>query len=325
MEAFCDNRLYYARGRQICSVELAPLHHGLVVRAVERGHPCYPGGLGLFATCDIAEGEVLGDYAGVFSLMGLFDTTPYTFEVNGCYGVDAFRHGNAMRFANDPRGLKCRTGPAVANMVADEVCIAAGNMSLWTVRFTTTGYVRAGSELLVDYGERYDMQLEAQPWRNEKKREREEEEEEEEESNLPPVGEDLTEDDPEARSLTVRAARRKYFELKQRAMAVSEANVAESVRLLRCIDSARYWDMPSFGDVRAQLHLALLVGLCRKRSMHDLGEEEEAELQRGLVTYDPGKKIRCNGPCGRKLPRSAFGPMLIKWRVLLFPPCNECK
>ncbi len=157
-----DNRLYYQRGDRLEAAELPPLHPALEVRRVPQGHPAYPGhGLYVADGQRIDKDERLGYYAGIYRLEAIADTTPCCFGLaDSPYCVDAQYRGNALRYANDPRGIM-----RFANVRSEEAWVSCGARHLLTVFFYTVCAVEANTELTIHYGAHYDMAMRPQPWR----------------------------------------------------------------------------------------------------------------------------------------------------------------
>jgi hypothetical protein len=162
-----DNSLRYALGRNFHSLALSPLLPCLRVRQVPPDNIVYPG-KGLFTADCIPAGTELGVYAGVLRHIELADTTPYSFELDDALVVDAFHHGNALRYANDPRDPRYPPGRRVANVetVVDRVEYAH-RCYFPIVVFVATCDIPAGAEILLYYGKRYDFHMHPQPWKDE--------------------------------------------------------------------------------------------------------------------------------------------------------------
>lgn len=94
-----DNNLYHIRGNRFVPYALPSLE----VFRLPPSSPAFPG-WGLRATANLPVDTVLGYYAGVYRHMDIADTTPYSFEVNEHYIVDALHHRNVFAYMNDPRG-----------------------------------------------------------------------------------------------------------------------------------------------------------------------------------------------------------------------------
>jgi len=156
-ELVFDNRLHYVRGNHIATLDLPPTHPDLCVKRVPSWHPGFPG-RGLYATAAIAAGTELGHYAGDVRHVLIADTTPYSFEVNENWVVDAFYHRNQMAYANDPRGTPSEGKP---NVGVEQVWLRG---ALYTIRFVTLLDVADGDELLLNYGSTYNMEMHPSPW-----------------------------------------------------------------------------------------------------------------------------------------------------------------
>lgn len=158
-DQFNDNKIYYERNLKLQSFQLPPEHPALEVFNVDASHPCFPGkGLRVREAHSIRQGEELGHYAGIFRLTFLADTSPYSFEVNKDFVVDALHNGNKTRFVNDPRGIPS----AKPNVGVEEVAFA--KQKLYSIRFYALYDIAAGAELYLDYGTEYSMSMRMKVW-----------------------------------------------------------------------------------------------------------------------------------------------------------------
>jgi len=157
-ELFNDNILIYERDGKLREFILPDLHLGLEIFRVPEGHPCHPG-QGLRTNIFIPSGTIIGHYAGIYRHIHLADTTPYSFEVNKNFIVDALRRGNKTRYINDPRNTKNK-----ANVAAMKVNFKKENLS--AVAIYTITDIESGSEIYMNYGGKYSMDMYIQPWEN---------------------------------------------------------------------------------------------------------------------------------------------------------------
>ena len=106
-------------------------------------------GLGLFATRDLAMGELLLEYAGDRHPPGAHfcnAEASYVWDLLKGGSISAFNQGNAARFMNHFAGLS----PA-PNVTGYKVLELDG----WHVFFQTNTLVSMGQQLLIDYGPQY--------------------------------------------------------------------------------------------------------------------------------------------------------------------------
>ena len=107
-------------------------------------------GFGLFADRDLAEGELIGEYAGMVSLRDSVTDKAYCYEYHPRQGdgeetrltIDARPMGNETRFINHAR-------PEVVSHTHE---FFNGH---WHVIFTVSSPVTTGRQLLIDYGDPY--------------------------------------------------------------------------------------------------------------------------------------------------------------------------
>lgn len=107
-------------------------------------------GFGAFADRDLAEGELIGEYAGMVSLGDSVTDRSYCYQYHSLQAgeeeirltIDARTIGNTTRFINHAR-------PEVVSHL-DE--FFNGH---WHVMFTVSSHVAEGEQLLIDYGDPY--------------------------------------------------------------------------------------------------------------------------------------------------------------------------
>ena len=301
----CDNTLYYQRGDRLIGVALPPLHPALEVRRVPEGHPAWPGhGLYVASGMRIAKDEQLGLYAGIYRLSVVADTTPCSFGLDAVpYCVDGQYEGNALRYANDPRGIADH-----ANVWSEETWVSAGTKNIMTAAFFALEDVESDTELTLSYGVKYDMAMRPQPWR----------------AYLPtPTYDDDDDDDDhyedEDGTEPWNETRRERICRMRAGFAECEAAIARLSKLSRY-----FTDNLSLANT---VHYWTLVGLGRKRVRLGALSAEEMNEATALTQFvrPLEETMRCRGPCGRVRNERHFGQP--EWDPSFnfrWPPCNEC-
>lgn len=135
-----------------------PISHNVAVQVINvRNHPAFnrkTEAKQLVATGLIENDEIIGLYGGEVSFdLTKWNTYQLATSTNAKYCIDAFVHGNEMRFINDHTGIAAE--PNAKFFIADE---RVGKFDVAVV--VALRVIQAGEEILVSYGKGYWEELE---------------------------------------------------------------------------------------------------------------------------------------------------------------------
>ena len=146
-----DHLIFYA---------LPSVHPDIEIRLLAPDHPAYrkPGCCGIFATRDISdENTYIGSYAGIARCL-----TYTQFDRYICNGFDDEVEYDAYRFGNETRLVNDCTGIADCENVklAVEELLEGAPEGICHLLIKTTRAIKAGDELVLDYGKAYWSSIE---------------------------------------------------------------------------------------------------------------------------------------------------------------------
>jgi SET domain-containing protein len=122
------------------------LNSKVTVRELPKEHPAYNkhSKKGLFATENIARGELIGEYIGIpCTVKTKSSTSRYTVKRRDNVYIDATIGGNETMFINDYRNIRDAPNVKYIDAVNDRVRVIASQD------------IKQGEEMVVDYGDGY--------------------------------------------------------------------------------------------------------------------------------------------------------------------------